>query len=607
MLAGDNRVVELLTVDVHVNGRVLTAVNDVILSRVAPRHVLQLQYEVAGVTVGTMFCDGLIVASPTGSSAYSLSCGGPIVEWDAGVLVLNFIAPHSLGFRPVILRPDHAISARNVSPLQEAEVVVDGEPVGPAVLRRRGAHRRRARSARASWCRARARSTRTSRKSCSIAAMLAELAIDDLVLIAEARLAFAPGLNVITGETGAGKSLLAQAIGLLMGQKGGDELVRPGAGRALVQALFEHGDETLAVARELPRGGRSRAHLDGLLSSAAAIEEALRSRLAFYGQLEHARLLQLERQLDLLDGAAGAGVAAAAGAVRGRLRRSARGLARARRRARRRARAGARARDAPLPARRDRGRGGRSRAKTCAWRWSASGCATPASCSSAPAGRSRCSPARPRAPRSTAVRVAQRLVGEAAALDEALEGVAERLDGLAAELDDVAAALRAYLDDLDVDPAHRDALEVRYDKLKGLMRKYGASADEVLAYAAEARERIGRLDLTPPTRRRSSARADAAQAAALAAADRLSEARRSAAPKVADEGRAGAARSGDAARRSSASWSRRAARAGKRSGRAAPTRSSSSSAPIPACRRGRCARPPPAASSRAPCSPSAAS
>ena len=130
MLAGDNRVVELLTVDVHVNGRVLTAVNDVILSRVAPRHVLQLQYEVAGVTVGTMFCDGLIVASPTGSSAYSLSCGGPIVEWDAGVLVLNFIAPHSLGFRPVILRPDHVISARNVSPMQEAEIVVDGDSRG---------------------------------------------------------------------------------------------------------------------------------------------------------------------------------------------------------------------------------------------------------------------------------------------------------------------------------------------------------------------------------------------------------------------------------------------------------------------------------------------
>jgi NAD+ kinase len=130
MLAGDHRVVDLLTVDVHLGGKRYSAVNDVILSRVAPRHVLQLEYEVAGVTVGSMFCDGLIIASPTGSTAYSLSCGGPIVEWNAGVLVLNFIAPHSLGFRPVILRPDHVIMARNVSPLQEAELVVDGDTVG---------------------------------------------------------------------------------------------------------------------------------------------------------------------------------------------------------------------------------------------------------------------------------------------------------------------------------------------------------------------------------------------------------------------------------------------------------------------------------------------
>jgi NAD+ kinase len=130
ILGGDYRIVELLTVDVRVNGRNFTAVNDVVLSRVAPRHVLQLEYEVAGVTVGSMFCDGLIIASPTGSTAYNLSCGGPIVEWNAGVLVLNFIAPHSLGFRPVVLRPDHVISARNVSPLQEAEIVVDGDTVG---------------------------------------------------------------------------------------------------------------------------------------------------------------------------------------------------------------------------------------------------------------------------------------------------------------------------------------------------------------------------------------------------------------------------------------------------------------------------------------------
>ena len=130
ILRGDYQVIDLLTVDVLLGGKHYSAVNDVILSRVAPRHVLQLEYEVAGVTVGSMFCDGLIIASPTGSTAYNLSCNGPIVEWNAGVLVLNFIAPHSLGFRPVILRPDHVITARNVSPLQECEVVADGDVVG---------------------------------------------------------------------------------------------------------------------------------------------------------------------------------------------------------------------------------------------------------------------------------------------------------------------------------------------------------------------------------------------------------------------------------------------------------------------------------------------
>ncbi len=191
--------------------------------------------------------------------------------------------------------------------------------------------------------------------------MLAELSIDDLVLIARARLELSPGLNVISGETGAGKTLLAQAIGLLLGQKGGEDLIRPGAGRALVQALFESGDETLAVARELPRGGRSRALMNGLLSSAGAVEETLRERLAFYGHLEHTRLLQLERQLDLLDGFAGEEVGPLAEAYTAAYRR-AQDLARAPRGAARR-RAGARARDrhAALSGGRDRGRRGRAR------------------------------------------------------------------------------------------------------------------------------------------------------------------------------------------------------------------------------------------------------
>ena len=362
--------------------------------------------------------------------------------------------------------------------------------------------------------------------------MLAELSIDDLVLIAGARLEFSPGLNVITGETGAGKSLLAQAIGLLMGQKGGDELVRPGAARALVQALFEAGDETLAVARELPRGGRSRARMDGLLSSAAAVEEALRRRLAFYGQLEHARLLQLERQLDLLDGAVADEVEPLKAAYSEAFAR-----ARALTRELDDLRGAGRDRERELdmlryqvgeieaagvePGEDERLAVDRERARHAGKLLERTGGAL-----ALLAGESE-------AAALDGVRVAQRLVDEAALLDESVAPLAERLGALTVELDDLAAALRDYIDELDVDAAHRDALELRYDKLKGLMRKYGGSADEVLAYLEEARARLAALEEFAADEDSLVGKVTAAQDQAVAAAARLSEARRRLAPQVA--------------------------------------------------------------------------
>ena len=131
------------------------------------------------------------------------------------------------------------------------------------------------------------------------------------------------------------------------------------------------------------------------------------------------------------------------------------------------------------------------------------------------------------------VRVAQRLVDEAALLDESVAPLAERLGALTAELDDLAAALRDYIDELDVDAAHRDALELRYDKLKGLMRKYGGSADEVLAYLEESRTRLSALEEFAADEESLVARVTAAQDQAVAAAARLSEARRRLAPQVA--------------------------------------------------------------------------
>lgn len=362
--------------------------------------------------------------------------------------------------------------------------------------------------------------------------MLAELSIDDLVLIAGARLEFSPGLNVITGETGAGKTLLAQAIGLLMGQKGGDELVRPGAPRALVQALFENGDETLAVARELPHGGRSRTRMDGLLSSAAAVEDALRRRLAFYGQLAHTRLLQLERQLDLLDGAVAdtvdplkAAYAEAYGRARSLTREldDLRGAGRDRERELDLLRYQVEEIEAAAvePGEDERLAHDRERARHAGKLLERAGGAL-----ALLAGESE-------GAALDGVRVAQRLVDEAALLDQDLQPLAERLGALTIELDDLSAAVRDYIDGLDVDSAHRDALELRHDKLKALMRKYGGSADEVLVYLEEARLRLTALEGSAADEESLVARVEAAQEEAAAAGARLSAARRRLAPAVA--------------------------------------------------------------------------
>jgi NAD+ kinase len=130
MVEGRYSVAELLTVEARLGEQHHTAVNDVVLSRTQARGVLHLQYTISGTSLGTMRCDGMIIATPTGSTAYNLSCGGPLAVWDANVLLLNFVAPHSLGFRPMVLRPDHEIAVGSVSDCGEVEVIVDGRVVG---------------------------------------------------------------------------------------------------------------------------------------------------------------------------------------------------------------------------------------------------------------------------------------------------------------------------------------------------------------------------------------------------------------------------------------------------------------------------------------------
>ena len=136
--------------------------------------------------------------------------------------------------------------------------------------------------------------------------MIRFLSITNLAVIDRLELEFAPGFNVLTGETGAGKSILVGAVGLLVGGRASAELVRTGEDIAAVQAVFEKPDGgEVIVRREVSAQGRSRAFVDGALVTSAALREAAGSLVDLHGQHEHQVLLDPATHLDLLDEFAG--------------------------------------------------------------------------------------------------------------------------------------------------------------------------------------------------------------------------------------------------------------------------------------------------------------
>src|SRR5438034_2474903 len=132
--------------------------------------------------------------------------------------------------------------------------------------------------------------------------MLRFLSISRLAVIDRLELEFAPGFNVLTGETGAGKSILVGAVGLLVGGLASAELVRTGEETAAVQAVFEKPDGgEVIVRREVSSQGRSRAFVDGALVTSAALRDAAGALVDLHGQHEHQVLLDPATHLDLLD------------------------------------------------------------------------------------------------------------------------------------------------------------------------------------------------------------------------------------------------------------------------------------------------------------------
>jgi DNA repair protein RecN (Recombination protein N) len=344
--------------------------------------------------------------------------------------------------------------------------------------------------------------------------MLSELRVENLLLIEQAQLRLAPGLNVLTGETGAGKTVLAHALDLLLGGRARPAIVRPGAQEAYVEGVFElprpcpdelrerlsPDAEEIVLARRVGADGRTRAYLNGRACTVADLRDVGAGLMSFYGQHEHRTLTIAAKQLALLDERCGPEqeqrlhACASTFADAQRLRSRAQEL---------RELAGAREREldllefelgeiesvAPDQREYDELLEARRRMRH-----------VDALRSAAALGANALAPED-----GERAGVAAVLAGATAEL-ESLEGVdprlasfAERLRALSIESGELAGELRAYGEDPMLGAGEAgvaltlDGLEERLGGLERLMRKHGGAVADVLAYAERARERRDEL------------------------------------------------------------------------------------------------------------------
>jgi DNA repair protein RecN (Recombination protein N) len=318
---------------------------------------------------------------------------------------------------------------------------------------------------------------------------LLELAVADLALIDRLRLVLEPGLNVLTGETGAGKSLLIDALGLALGARADTTLVRHGAETARVEALFDRVPEPLIAAREVAASGRSTARLDDEAVTAGRLGVVVGPLVEIHGQHDQQRLLDEGWQRDLLDAYGGhdaARAAVAAAVERWRANRAAMdGLAMDHRELIRRvelleheageiAAAGLRVGEADEITRQ---LAAAQHAETIL---------------TGAAGVRDLLLAEGRGARERVARAGHDLRG-LARLDERWSPLADRLAGLEAELEDVAAEVRALADTVDHDPASLARLEERLGEIHRLLRRYGDDEATVIAHGDRAAAEAARL------------------------------------------------------------------------------------------------------------------
>lgn len=349
--------------------------------------------------------------------------------------------------------------------------------------------------------------------------MLVELHVRDLGVIADLHLILGAGMTALTGETGAGKTLVVEAIELLMGERADAVLVRPGADEARIEGRFVEGGVETVLARAVPRSGRSRAYVDGRLATAGELAERGRVLVDLYGQHAHQSLLSPRLQRAALDRFAHIDLAPLA-AARARVKQLEEALGGLGGDARARAREmdllrfqivelGAAAvtdsdEDATLEARED--------------------CLADA------------------AAHRQAAADAHAALAEDDALGRAVEACAgrrpfaeieARLRALQAEQAELSTDIRRAGDAIVDEPEELEAVRARRRLLHDLCRKYGEHLSEVMAYEGEARSRLTALE--SHGQRVDAIEAD--RAVALVAVDRealtVAACRRKAAPALA--------------------------------------------------------------------------
>jgi DNA repair protein RecN (Recombination protein N) len=378
--------------------------------------------------------------------------------------------------------------------------------------------------------------------------VLHELRVENLLLIERAELRLGPGLNVLTGETGAGKTMLAHALDLLLGGKARSGIVRPGAAEAYVEGVFDfdarlrerlaerlpEDAEELVLARRVWPDGRTRAYLNGRSATVGDLREIGGELLAFYGQHEHRRLMLASVQLEILDGFCGAeqrerrARAAAAHAELRALLRRAEELG---------AIGGGRERELDLlafelseieevdPSEAEQAELERERERLRHLEGLRG---------AALAGAEAIAPESGEAGASVLLAAGMRELDALAGVDPALDALAERYRALSLEADDLATELRAYEQGIEGQPGRLDEVEERLAAFARLERKHGGTIAAVLAHAAECRARRDELTGAEAALDETRAAVEAARARVAAVAEALHDARVAAAPALAE-------------------------------------------------------------------------